>query len=381
MPIARDHFNHTRDELDEMFISFDSHDPDAQNDKKGNKQCTDLTEKAMRFSVYDKLSALTTDNDKNSLGNLASPEQNHSSIRRSAHSSSDDNEEMTFVYEGSSTVQSEGKPKTSCLKKQKNSWSSDDDSRETRVEKKGNSLDIGDAKETKRQPCLKKSNSRGEDLSDRSRKSSLSSRGESNKAHGSSSTTTSRANYKSSFSDRNNNDRQRSSTGYNPGSHRGSSVFHRNGNRDDRFRRGSRESDRDDFRRRDQDRAGSGREFRPREKRNTSSEREVSVYNDANRFGEKDYASRRNEDRSFSRFRDGGFQKYDARPSRDEHISNHNRPHFADREHRSYGGQSYRREFRGEHCTRSGRGAFGQTPTDGHRRRRDRDSERNSDER
>jgi len=118
------------------------------------------------------------------------------SIRRSAHSSSDDNEEMTFVYEGSSTVQSEGKPKTSCLKKQKNSWSSDDDSRETRVEKKGNSLDIGDAKETKRQPCLKKSNSRGEDLSDQSRKSSLSSRGESNKAHGSSSTTTSRANYK-----------------------------------------------------------------------------------------------------------------------------------------------------------------------------------------
>ena len=203
----------------------------------------------------------------------------------------------------------------------------------------------------------------------------------------------------SSFSDRNNNDRHRCSSGYNPGSHRGSGVFHRNGNRDERssFRRGSRESDRDDFRRRDQDRAGGGREFRPREKRNTSSEREVSVYSDVNRFGEKDYASRRNEDRSFSRFRDGGifkiptfkliyffsgsFQKYDARSSRDEHASNHNRPHFADREHRSYGGQSYRREFRGEHCTRSGRGTFSQSSTDNHRRRRDRDSERNSDER
>ena len=80
-------------------------------------------------------------------------------------------------------------------------------------------------------------------------------------------------------------------------------------------------------------------------------------------------------------FISGSFQKYDARSSRDEHTSNHNRPHFADREHRSYGGQSYRREFRGEHCTRSGRGAFSQTSTDNHRRRRDRDSERNSDER
>ena len=108
----------------------------------------------------------------------------------------------------------------------------------------------------------------------------------------------------SSFSDRNNNDRHRSSNGYNPGSHRGSSVFHRNDRAS--FRRGSRESDRDDFRRRDQDRAGGGREFRPREKRNSSSEREVRVYSDVNRFGEKDYASRRNEDRSFGRFRDGG---------------------------------------------------------------------------
>ena len=81
-------------------------------------------------------------------------------------------------------------------------------------------------------------------------------------------------------------------------------MFHRNDRAS--FRRGSRESDRDDFRRRDQDRAGGGREFRPREKRNSSSEREVRVYSDVNRFGEKDYASRRNEDRSFGRFRDGG---------------------------------------------------------------------------
>ena len=116
------------------------------------------------------------------------------SIHRSASehlSSSDENEEMTFVYEGSSSAAvPESKPKSSCLKKQKHSWSSDDEnqSRE-KVGKKGDS-EI----ETQPRPCLKKSNSRGEDLSDRSRKSSLSSRGDSNKPHvpGSSS----RANYK-----------------------------------------------------------------------------------------------------------------------------------------------------------------------------------------
>ena len=75
MPVARDHFNHTRDELDEMFSSFDSHDPDAQNDKNGDQHCANLTEKAMRFSVYDRLSALTTDNDEK---RESSPKQNHS---------------------------------------------------------------------------------------------------------------------------------------------------------------------------------------------------------------------------------------------------------------------------------------------------------------
>jgi hypothetical protein len=184
LPVARDHFNHTRDELNKMFSSFDCPDHDAQNDKND-----DHFSRSDRFSVYDRLSALTTDNnEKSSLGSQSSPEQNHSRRRSaSGHSSSDENEEMTFVYEGSSNVQSESKPKTSCLKKQKTSWSSDDDTREAKSGKRGDS-EI----ETPR-PCLKKSNSRGEDLSDRSRKSSLSSRGDSNKPHGSSS---SRANYK-----------------------------------------------------------------------------------------------------------------------------------------------------------------------------------------
>ncbi|CAG5097356.1 Oidioi.mRNA.OKI2018_I69.XSR.g15041.t1.cds [Oikopleura dioica] len=434
--LARDHFELPEKEKDEMFSSFDSSTNGRGNGSPKNSQPS-------RFSVYDQLTPKSKKEGLSStpgsgqrgraLGEESPARRRLFLIdafkgkKRDSSTSSESEEatpEMTFVYEGGSfspTV-AEPKPRPSCLKKQKKqSWSSDEDDElvkteppaspgrncamdttpvtsqgclfnQVRVDRSSdtpwdavsssaNSPNLSKVEseppsttEMQLKSCLRKSVPREDgQSSDRSRKSSLSSRGEKDKPGPA-------RPFKSSLSDRNNN-RNRLSAFYHSGERgrHSSGSYLRHMNRDGRFRRDSRESNRDSdrevFRRKDDrtERSDSRQEFRTHENRNDS-EREVRVYNNSGRnYGDRErtddrpFSTLRRDDRNFGRFKGSRFEsnRYQGTERRDD------RDHSSFGERRGFSGGSMRRDFRGEHCTRSSRNSYS---SDNFRRRR-RDSD------